>query len=158
MPKDFRLAGRQFIVDINLPSETQNGLVLPLRDPSKQDVKPDAYPGTVVEVGLQCKLVWPGDKVVVERWEYSQYMMGDGLMVAREDDLLVLDREIPAPNVIVMHVLPEKTKVLLPEGRALNEDRKYWFGQVISSAYYILDAEGDLEIKAGDFIYVRKFD
>lgn len=107
------LTGRHFLVNIALEENSPGGIFMINRDPRKQPRKPDVYVGVVEEVGPDCFLVKPGDKVSFKRWEWQQYDIDDERLVAREKDLVILGGEIPAPGMIVVKLIEPKVKTSL---------------------------------------------
>jgi len=119
--KEIKLVGRHFLARISLPENFDSGLLNVQRDPRKQKRRPAAYAGEVEEVGSGCFLVKPGDKIVFRRWDWGQFDADDERIVAEEDDLLIMNDEIPAPGVIVMNLLDQtlKTDLALPQNLRL---------------------------------------
>lgn len=175
-PYGFNLFGDTCVINISL-SDSKTGVLLVSNDPRKQDVKPDCYVGTVEAIGPACKLVKPGDKVVVERWEYSQHDIDDERIWCREIDILILDGGKCAPGVVAMHTFDfKKGDVIIPDTVYKNPSR-YYFGKVISSGYqcdpkkveHVCECEYCVvgkkcwlglcdHVKEGDFIWVMYMD
>jgi len=114
----------------------------------------------VERVGPKCKNIKPGDKVVVERFDWLQYDLDDERIIARETDVLILASDIPAKGVFVLkeiNALKEKTKdssLYIPEEGFISKmEREIYFGKVIFSNEAKLNME---VIEAGQFIWVRK--
>lgn len=151
MPSDFRLDGDHLIVNIVLPENSPAGLFVVNRDPRKADYKPDAYVGVVEAVGPDCGLVAVGDKIVFERWQYSQHDADEERIMIREVDVLILRDEKPAPGIIAIQVLDEEIKstVIVPD-TVQPTPSKYWFGRVT--------ATGSDEVKVGQFVWANKMD
>lgn len=125
-----------FLANIALDENLPGGLTAVMRDPRKQRVKPAAYVGKIEEVAATCRLVKPGDKVVFERWDYDQFDVDDERIIARENQLLILDGETPAPGVIVFKLVDQstpKTTLALPPGVDHKKLNTYC-GMVLASA------------------------
>lgn len=159
LKKDFRLCADWLIIDISLP-ENMGGLTVVERDPRKAKYKPAAYVGTVVEEGPQCKHVVRGDKVVFQRWEYSQFDVDEAHIAIREVDLLTVNNEC-APRYIAMQVydpLADTKLILDPEIiRELHSREKFYFGKIISLGPDRENKDSE-ELKEGDLIWVHKMD
>ncbi len=134
--KDFKLLGDHCLVNIASKEETK-GLTVLSSDPRKWRIKPDAYVGTVEEVGTRCSLVQPGDKVVIERWEYKQFNVDDERIIGNASQIMIVN-EKPAPGVVVMHLVNQlpKTNLVLPENVIKREKKKslLYCGRVLASA------------------------
>ncbi len=150
LPESFQIDGDFLIVNIALP-ENLGGLAVVNRDPRKTDYRPDVYVGVVEKIGPECELVGVGDKIVFERWEYSQHDVDEERVMIREVDVLILKDEAPAPGIVAIQVLDEdvKTDLIVPD-TAYKKDLKYWFGRVMAS--------GTDEVAVGQFVWARKMD
>lgn len=131
----FDLYGRHFLINIALPEVAQAGLVSVSRDPRKHRIKPACYVGTVEEVGPRCTMVKPGDRIVVERWTYQQYDVDEERLIAREDQVIVLANDTPAPNVMVLRLIQDnqvKSSLYIPD---THEPLKtpYYHGEIIAT-------------------------
>jgi hypothetical protein len=154
--KPIRLIGTKIIVNIMVKSPTKV-LTMAESDPRKWRMKPDAYIGTVEKVGPACEYVAPGDRVVVERWEYKQADWDDQRIIADETQVLVCQKpdgkEAPLPGVVVMdlinHVIT-KAPIIVP-GRVIEHQRKkqtVYYGRVT--------ATGSRTVQVGQYIWVEK--
>lgn len=150
LPEGFQLDGDFLIVNIALP-ENLGGLAVVNRDPRKAQSKPDVYVGVVGSIGPECELVEVGDKIVFERWEYSQHDVDEERVLIREVDVLILKNEQPAPGIVAMQILDEdvKTDLVVPDTVAI-PILKYWFGRVV--------ATGSNAVEIGQFVWARKMD
>jgi co-chaperonin GroES (HSP10) len=151
--KNFRLNTDWIIVNIELP-ENVGGLKVINRDPRKQARKPDAYVGDVVECGPRCKYVKVGDKVVFQRWQYSQFDVDDAHIALREVDLLTINQQC-APNYIAVQIYDpfRTTKVILPDEVKHSMDQsKVLFGKVISVGQEQKNKE-TADVREEDFIW-----
>lgn len=151
LPSNFQLDGDYLIVNLALPENSPGGLAVVERDPRKAEYKPDAYVGIVEQVGPDCTLVEVGDKIVFERWEYSQHDIDEERILIREVDILILKDEKPAPGIIAIQVLDEEIKsdIIVPD-TARAPESKYWFGRV--------SATGSGQAEVGQFVWARKMD
>lgn len=151
LPVDFQIDGDHVICNIALPENTPVGLSVVVRDPRKAEYKPDAYVGVVEDVGPDCTLVAVGDKIVFERWEYSQHNIDEQRILIREVDILILNEEKPAPGIVAIQVLDEeiKTDLIVPD-TASAPALKYWFGRV--------SATGSDQVEVGQFLWANKMD
>jgi hypothetical protein len=136
-PDGARLYGDHFIANILKAAEPHPQIVILDPDPRNQRMKPDAFPVVVEETGPTCELVRPGDRIVLERWQWAQHEIGEGRFVAREREVLVCENSVPAPGVIVVDVIDGERK---PWGLALPQTykpaaRKYVHGRISRSAY-----------------------
>jgi len=134
-PYGFSLFGDTLVVRLVLERETPSGLININPSPMKQKQKPDAYVCTVEEVGPGCKLVKVGDRVVIERWEYSQHSIDDDLVWCKEVDVLILEGEKPAPGVVVMHTLDFKKENGIIDPEVITYRPNHHFGKIISSGW-----------------------
>lgn len=151
LPNDFQLDGDHLIVNIALPENLPAGLVAVNRDPRKAEYKPDAYVGIVEHIGPDCTLVAVGDKVVFERWEYSQHDIDEERIMIRQVDVLVLKGEQPAPGIIAIQVLDTDVKTDLVVPDTIQEaPSKYWFGRVT--------ATGSESVEVGQLVWAMKMD
>lgn len=150
----FDLVGDHFVANISLPENHPGGLSVVERDPRKQDEKPDCYVGIVEAVGPDCRFLKVGDKVVFERWEYTQLDMDEERLIAREIDLVVMPDEKPAPNAVAFQILDDRQakykELILPEMALAGLDVGYHFGKVTGS--------GCVDMSEGDFVWVMKMD
>lgn len=134
--KEMTLFSDHFLLNIAMDENLPGGLTAVERDPRKFRIKLSAYVGRVEEVAPTCKLVKVGDKVVVERWEYDQLDIDDERIIAREDQLLILGNQTPAPGVIIFKLFDQTkpvTNLTLPETLSLPEPMSY-SGMVMASA------------------------
>lgn len=150
----FELSGDHFLGNIQLPENTSGGLVAIERDPRRLENKPDCYVAVVEKVGPDCTFVKPGDKIVLERWEYEQFDVDESRLVAREIDGLIFQDEKPAPNTFALQVLNRhlqkyREKLIIPEAVFADPER-WFFGKVSSSSYS--------EVEVGNFVWVSKMD
>lgn len=159
LPEGFKLFGRNFIVNIAIPENSPSGLFVVNQDPRKFRIKPAAYAGTVEEVGGGCTLVKPGDKIVVERWMYTQMDVDDERIIAREDEILICADDIPAPGVIVLRLIeeaaPKIAELALPD-TAHAPKKNYYLGQVEKTASWIASEDELLWLEkhdSGQFVY-----
>lgn len=147
----FGLVGDNFIANISLPENHPGGLVSVERDPRKQDAKPDCYVGIVEAVGPRCRFLSVGDKVVFERWEYTQLDVDDHRLIAREIDLVVMPDQKPSPGTVAIQVIDslraQYKELVLPEF-TVEEEEKYHFGRVSDSAVH--------GINSGQFLWIMK--
>jgi len=148
MPEGFKLIGRKFVVNISRPSEAA-GITVINRDPRKERYIPDAFPGVVEEVSEGCQLVRPGDRVVVQRFKWTQMDLDDQRLIASEKHLLIFGENLAAPGVCVMQLSKYVTqeqdlKLIVPDSVIEKKKRKtsYYYGRVISSG--IFDIEPDM--------------
>jgi hypothetical protein len=130
-PESYKLIGDSLIADISLPGEA-SGLVSIERDPRKKKKLPDCYEGVVKEVGAQCKLASPGDKIVFARWIYSQSNVDDALICLREVDLVVVNNECVNGFVAVKVFNPFKRVTELTLVDKGYEVPKNFYGQIVS--------------------------
>lgn len=137
-PEGTRLLGDHFICEVVRSNATASPLVTLEQDPRKMRLKPDAFPVTVEAVGPDCRLVQPGDKIVLERWQYDQHDIDNGRLIASEREILIRHGSIPAPGVIVVDVLDEKkpTGLSLPPS-VKPAQKKYVHGRVYASSHYL---------------------
>lgn len=152
----FKVLGTNFILNIAQPENTPGGIFVTNRDPRRQRIKLDAYVGIVEEVGAGCKLVEPGMRVVVKRWEYRQHDIDDERLICKERELLILDDKTPAPDVIVMELVLDvpKTNLTLPHNFRPKK-APYHFGAVIAADCTTFDGE---KIVPGDILWVERRD
>lgn len=151
LPTNFVLDGDHLVVHIAIPENSPGGLAVVNRDPRKQEYKPDAYVGIVEKVGPDCELVAPGDKIVFERWEYSQHDVDEERILIREVDVLILGDKQPAPGIVAIQVLDVdvKTDLVVPD-TVREAPSKYWFGRCTAS--------GSESVQPGQFVWARKMD
>lgn len=139
------------IVNISQPENTETGLSVVNRDPRKQDFKPDAYVGVVESIGPSCESVKVGDRVVVERWEYSQHDIDEERLLVREIDVLILSGGVPASGTVVLQMEPDvvNTSLVVPDTYR-PESLLHYFGKVSASA--------DSDVEVDTFLWVSKSD
>ena len=159
-PDSFKLYGDHFICNIVLDENLPGGLISVNRDPRKRRKKLDAYVARVERIGPSCKSIKPGDKIVVERFDWLQYDLDDERIIARETDVLILASDIPAKGVFVLKEInalqekAEKSSLYIPEEGFISKmEREIYFGKVIFSNEAKLNSE---VIESGQFIWVRK--
>lgn len=164
LPEGFELKGDHAIFNIALDSNLLDGKLASVnRDPRKARLKPDAYVALVEETGPQCKHIKPGDRVVLERWEWLQFNVDEERIIGKERDVLILSGTNPAPGVIVFKILPVDKKPLLtlPYESYAEKKRGYYFGEVIAinpeSINLPEGAEDDMP-RIGDGIYIDKYE
>ena len=158
MPEGLTLNADWLIVKIALSKEV-GGLVMLNTDPRKQRRKPDAYVGEVIETGPRCIYVKVGDRVVFQRWEFSQFDLNEEDIMIRELDLLTInDRCAPEYMAVQVYDPFRTTQVILSdEVKHSMDDSKTLFGKVISIGVQTKNEETK-EIQEGDFIWFNKFD
>lgn len=150
-----KVIGTNFVLNICQPENTPGGIFVTNRDPRRQRVKLDAYVGVVEETGGSCKLVQPGMRVVIKRWEYKQHDLDDERIIAQERELLILNDTTPAPNVVVMNIIVDKPKTNLTLPQTLIPKKlAFHYGEVIASNCLF---DGEL-IKPGDLLWVERRD
>ncbi len=154
--KPFKLYGDHFICNVALDENLPGGLVNVSRDPRKQKYKPDTYVARVERVSPDCKMVRPGDKVVIERFDWLQYDLDEERLIAREVDVVILGDDKPAPGIAVLLELTEvekvQVKIYVPDSTIQTEkrERNYIHGQVIHSAV--------TDLKVGNLVWMYKKD
>lgn len=151
-PDGTRLIGDHFVCDAIAASKRESPLVLLDKDPRKERMKPDAFPVVVKEIGPRCRLIQPGDKVVIERWQWNQADIGQGFMVVREREVLIMNNSVPAPGVIVVDVIDDGKK---PMGLTLPETvrpvkRKYVHGRIDRSGHYMFKKDWEIWFERSD--------
>lgn len=155
--EEVKIYGRKFLANVALPENSPGGLFLVNRDPRSQRRKPDVYVGVVEEVGEDCLFVKPGDKVCFKRWEWQQLNIDSERMVAREEDLVILANETPAPGVIVVKLIQNKlvTTLALPDTLRAVRSAPTLKGEVIAHSPYLM---GHLKgkILKGDILFFEK--
>jgi hypothetical protein len=150
--KKVELAGDHFLANIALDEKIDGRIVAVQRDPRKARIKPAAYVGVIEEVGAGCRLVKPGDRVVIERWTYEQVDVDDERLVARERDLLILNDSAPAPHVLVLQIIDDKgpmTTLALPDSCQV---------RVLPSYCGMVVASSDRFAEPGEILWVEKSD
>lgn len=154
-PSSYKIIGDGLIANIALPVE-EAGIIQLNRDPRKFDRKADCYEGVVTEVGAQCKLCKPGDKIVFTRWVYSQSDVDDERIALREVDLVVVNNRCVNNFVAVkIYEPPKKTDLIVPETREVK--RNFW-GQVIDMDVNSKTPPDTLEVKEGDIILFQRME
>ena len=137
----FTPKGDHFICNIAMEENLPGGLLsVAEKDPRKLINKPDAYVGRVERVSERCKLVRPGDKIVVERLDWLQHNVDDERIIAREVDVIIINHDVPAPGVAVLRRIDEekvriKSLNLLPAIKASSSsrEREYIYGEILHS-------------------------
>lgn len=156
--KEVKLTGHHFLINIAVPENTSNGLFVLEKDPRKFKRKPDCYVGVVEEVGSDCFLVKPGDKIVFRRWEWEQYNVDDERLIAEETDLLVLASEVPAPGVIIVRTISDAPKTSLFVPQNIRQEKKPSIrGEVVAHSEYSLGELKGIDIK-GKVIHFQRSD
>jgi len=154
--KPFRLYGDHFICNIALDENLPGGLINVNRDPRKQRRKPDTYVARVERVSPACKLVKPGDRIVIERFDWLQYDLDSERLIAREVDIVILGNDNPAPGIAVISEIVEiekvRSKLYVPDDSIDSERREknHIHGEVIHSA---VD-----DLKVGNLAWMYKSD
>ena len=160
--KPFQLYGDHFICNISLDENLPGGLIGVNRDPRKQKHKPDTYVARVERVSSSCKLVKPGEKIVIERFDWLQYDLDEERIIARETDVVILGDDKPAPGIAVLGELTKIEEVnsllYIPDASIQTEkqERNYIYGQVIHSA--VPAGKTYDALKVGDFVWMYKRD
>jgi len=159
-PDEFRLYGDHFICNIALGENLPGGLVAVERDPRKLRKKPDAYVARVERCADGCKIVKPGHKIVIERFEWLQYDLDDERIIARETDVLILGSDEPAPGVFVIkqpnraEEYKKRNNLYIPDSMHIETvEKEIYHGKVLFSNEVNLNGE---EIKPGQLVWVRK--
>lgn len=154
-PEEYHLIGDSLIANIALPGEI-SGVINLNKDPRKQEILPDCYEGTVLEVGAGCKLVKVGDKIVFTRWKYSQSDVDDNRICLREVDLVIVNEKCVNGYVAVHLYKPfKKVEQLTLPGRP--QRLNYAWGKIIDIDYSIKIKDTE-HLREGDIILFQRMD
>jgi len=154
--KPFRLYGDHFICNIALADNSPGGIIATERDPRKFKRKPDTYVGRVERISPDCRMVRPGNRIVIERFDWLQYDLDEERLIAREVDVVILEDDKPAPGIAVLQEVTDieksQPKLYIPDASFETEKREkgYLHGEIIHSS---VD-----ELKIGNLIWMYKRD
>lgn len=158
--REAQLVGTKCV--INISAEPQRSkLTMVSRDPRQWRIKPDAYTGVVEEVGPECEIIQPGDRVVLERWQYKQTDIDDERIFADESQVLVYQKKRPDGTfgeetcmigVVVMRLISQlpKTQLTLPDDVIQRQKKKTFLhvGRVTNT--------GSKTVKVGQLAWVER--
>lgn len=158
--REAQLVGTKCVINISSEPQRSNLTVLST-DPRKWRIKPDAYTGVVEEVGPECDVIQPGDRVVVERWQYKQTDIDDERIFADESQVLVYQKknkdgtfgeETCMVGVVVMRLISQlpKTQLTLPDDVLQRQKKKTFLhmGRITNS--------GSKTVKVGEIAWVER--
>lgn len=158
------LIGRKFIARINLPENTESGIVIPFTDFRKKEDKADVLVGEVEDVGPGCQWVVRGQKVAFLRFDYGTQSADVGknrLIVDEEKDVLILGEDKAAPGIVAVNIIEEDDKnIIVPEWVKMNNELPVLLGQVIASGWKCTSECFKMcrkeHVAVGDIVFFRR--
>lgn len=148
----YELAGKNFIANIAVHSQTDSGIEVVNRDPRKWRLPPDAYVGRVEERGSRCSLFQNGDLVTIQRWSYLQMDIDDERIQANQDHVLLVNGN-PVNGIVVISLVIDdnrKSGLILPEGTS---EKNHHYCNSIHGIVYRTSVD---DVKIGDDVWIKK--